>query len=176
MGGKRTGPSGVGGKQIEAAVLRHLDALGAAYEVVRIDPRHADTAVFCARYGYAEHESGNCILVGTKTGRKGYAACLVQATRRVDVNRTVRRLLGVRKASFASAEETTAVTGMLPGGVTPFGLPGDVPLYVDAPVAALDRVVVGGGSRAMKLAVDTRVFARMPGATVVEGLGRPPAT
>ncbi|MDP8977728.1 MAG: hypothetical protein M3N17_03970 [Actinomycetota bacterium] len=145
-----------------------------AYEVVRIDPRYADTAAFCARYGYAEDESGNCILVAARADPKRYAACLVQATRRVDVNRTVRRLLAARKASFASAEETTAVTGMLPGGVTPFGLPGDIPLYVDAPVAALRRVVVGGGSRALKIEVDGGVLARLPAATVVEGLGVPP--
>ncbi|MBW3601795.1 MAG: hypothetical protein KY434_03720 [Actinobacteria bacterium] len=159
---------------MEAAVLGHLDALGASYEVVRIDPRDADTAAFCARYGYAEHESGNCILVGARSDPRRYAACLVQATRRVDVNRTVRRLLGARKVSFASAEEATAVTGMLPGGVTPFGLPDEVTLYVDAPVAALRRVVVGAGSRALKVEVDGVVFARMPGATVVRGLGAPP--
>jgi prolyl-tRNA editing enzyme YbaK/EbsC (Cys-tRNA(Pro) deacylase) len=69
------------------------------------------------------------------------------------VNKRVRRLLGVRKLSFAPADLTMKVTGMMIGGVTPFGLPDDLPLYVDARIMELDRVIVGGGSRAIKLHV-----------------------
>lgn len=157
---------------VEQAVRAHLDALAADYDWVTIDPEHAQTAAFCERYGYPPEGSGNCILVVSKTGEKRYAACVVQATRQLDVNRTVRKLLGVRKASFAPPEETEALTGMRSDGVTPFGLPEDVPVYVDAPIAELDRVVVGGGSRRVKVAVDPEVFARMPQAELVEGLSR----
>lgn len=160
---------------IEAAVLDHLERLGASYSVVRIDPAYANTALFCERYGYAMDASANCILVASRTGERTYAACLVPATRRLDVNGTVRRLLGVRKASFAPAEEAVALTGMLPDGVTPFGLPHDVPVYVDAELLAFDRVIVGGGSRSLKLEVSTKALAAMPTAQVVEGLSKPVA-
>jgi prolyl-tRNA editing enzyme YbaK/EbsC (Cys-tRNA(Pro) deacylase) len=56
------------------------------------------------------------------------------------------------------------------GGVTPFGLPSDMPLFVDAAVLEQPWVIVGGGSRDMKVRVDPEVFARMPSATVVDGL------
>ncbi len=157
---------------IEQRVLAAVDALGVAYEVVRIDPAFSATAAFCERYGHPPEATGNCIVVVAKSDPPRYAACVVQATQRLDVNGTVRRLLGVRKASFAPANATVALTGMLPDGVTPFGLPDDLPLYVDAGVMAHDRVIVGGGSRSLKLLVVTDAFRRMPAATVVDGLAR----
>lgn len=156
-------------------MLAALERYGAEYEIVRIDPAFAATADFCQRYGYGMDISANCILVASKTGERRYAACLVQATRRLDVNGTVRRRLGVRKASFAPPDETVEVTGMLPNGVTPFGLPDGLPLWVDAGVARHERVIVGGGGLSLKLLVATEVFGRMPDAEVVEGLARPPA-
>ncbi len=158
---------------VEAAVLEHLERLAAPYTAVRIDPAFANTALFCEAYGYAMDASANCILVASKTGERTYAACLVPATRRLDVNGTVRRLLGVRKASFAPAEEAVALTGMLPDGVTPFGLPEHIPVYVDALLLGHDRVIVGGGSRSLKIEVSTAVLASMPAARVVEGLSKP---
>ena len=160
--------------EIEQRVLGALDALGADYEVVRIDPAYAATVDFCAKYGFSMQASANCIVVASKTGPRQHVACLVQATRRLDVNGVVRRRMGVRKVSFAPAEETVEVTGMLPNGVTPFGLPPELPLWVDAGVAAFERVIVGGGSLSLKLLVPTDVFAQMPQAEVVHDLAKDP--
>jgi prolyl-tRNA editing enzyme YbaK/EbsC (Cys-tRNA(Pro) deacylase) len=82
----------------------------------------------------------------------------------------VRRLLDVRKASFASRDAATGETGMEYGGITPIGLPKGWPVYVDARVAAADRVVIGSGLRRSKLVVAGSVLAALPGATVVDGL------
>lgn len=157
---------------IEQAVRAHLDELGVAYEWIAIDAEHADTATFCERYGYPLEQSGNCIVVVSKAGERRHAACVVQATRRLDVNRTVRKLLGVRKASFAPPEETEALTGMRPDGVTPFGLPAELPVYVDTPVTDLDRVILGAGSRRAKLAVAPEALSRLPNAEFVAELSR----
>ena len=151
-------------------VLDQLDGLGVPYRVIEIDPDYADTAQFCQRYGYDLEISVNCILVASKTGPPKYAACLVQATRRLDVNHTVRRLIGARRVSFASAEDTVALTGMTPGGVTPFGLPPELPVYVDAPVMNLDEIVLGGGGRSTKILVSSAALTKLPTVTVIEGL------
>lgn len=151
-------------------VRQQLDQLGAAYKIIEIDPEYADTAQFCERYGYSLEQSVNCILVASKSGPKRYAACLVQATRRLDVNRTVKRLMGARRVSFAQEAETTEVTGMTPGGVTPFGLPEEIPVYIDAPVMTLEEIVLGGGGRDTKILLSPSVFALLPSATVIEGL------
>ena len=109
----------------ELSVRRQLDELGIEHEIVPCDPDLADTAAFCEAYGYAPEDSANTIVVAGKSTPPVYAACVVLATTRLDVNGTVRRRLGARKASFASADETREMTGMLIGGVTAFGLPPD---------------------------------------------------
>jgi prolyl-tRNA editing enzyme YbaK/EbsC (Cys-tRNA(Pro) deacylase) len=99
-----------------------------------------------------------------------YAACVVLATTRLDVNRTVRQRLGTRKASFAPAAETRAITGMEIGGVTVFGLPAGLPIWIDARVMQRPRVVLGGGSRSFKVIAPPSILLRLPGAEVIEGL------
>jgi prolyl-tRNA editing enzyme YbaK/EbsC (Cys-tRNA(Pro) deacylase) len=155
-----------------AEVRAALDALGAEYEVLPCDPELADTAAFCDHYGVPVERSANTILVAGKgrDGERTYVACVVLAHTRLDVNGAVRRRLGVRKASFASADETRELTGMLIGGVTAFALPPDVPLWIDARVLEPDWVVLGGGDRSTKLKLAPDLLTRAPGAEVVEGL------
>lgn len=155
-------------------VIEALDTLGEPYEVLPVDPDLADTEVFCERYGIPLEISGNAILVASRRGEPKHAVCVLLATTRLDVNRTVRRLLDVRKASFASAEVTLDLTGMLIGGVTPFGLPPGLPIYIDERVMAIDEVWVGGGSRSQKIKVAPHTLLRLPGAKVVPDLARPP--
>ena len=159
-------------RAIERRVLAALDATGEPYEVVDVDPALADTAAFCEHYGYPLETSGNCILVASKDDPPVVAACLALATTKLDVNKRVRRLLGVRKLSFAPAELTRDVTGMEIGGVTPFGLTEGLPLWIDDRVRDLDRVIVGGGSRSIKLVV-TPASLQAVGAEFVEDLAVP---
>ncbi len=157
-------------ENVEGRVLEVLDRLGVPYERIPCDPDLADTASFCQHYGYPESHSGNTILVASKKEPRVYAACVVRASARLDVNRKVRQLLGGPKLSFASPEETTAVTGQLIGGVTPFALPAGLPLYVDEGLMPLDYVILGAGSRSAKIKIAPEVFRRLPGAEIVSGL------
>lgn len=155
---------------IERRVVQALDALGVPYEVLAIDPAFADTAQFCAKYGAPLDHSANTIVVASKKEPKQYAVCVVVATTRLDVNHAVKNLMGVSRLSFASAEETKAVTGMLIGGVTVFALPPELPIYVDDRLLALDWLILGGGSRSSKIKTSPAVFTRLPNARVVAGL------
>ncbi len=154
-------------------VLDAAAATGHPYEVVPCDPALADTAEFCAAYGYGLDQSANAIVVVGKSEPRVYAACLVLATTRLDVNGVVRHRLGTRKASFASADETIEMTGMQIGGVTPYGLPAGLPLWIDSRIMACDRVIVGGGSRDRKLLVPPAGLAALPDADVVDALATP---
>ena len=165
--------SGVAGGA-EAAVDRRLATLDVPVEVVPCDPHLADTAAFCAAYGYAMEDSANTIVVVGKGDPPRYAACVLLATTRLDVNGVVRRRLDVRKASFADAGTTLELTGMALGGVTAVGLPQDLPLWVDAAVLGRERIVLGGGSRSRKLLAPPSLLLALPGAEVVEGLAAPP--
>lgn len=156
-------------------VLDRLEALGGDYEIVVCDPELADTAAFCSHYGYELADSANAIIVAGKSEPPVYAACVVLATDRLDVNGTVRRRLGTRKASFAPAEVTRELTGMEIGGVTPFGLPPGLPLWIDAAVMHRQRVIVGGGGRDRKFLVPPEMLARLDDAELVEALAKPSA-
>jgi prolyl-tRNA editing enzyme YbaK/EbsC (Cys-tRNA(Pro) deacylase) len=142
------------------------------YELFACDPELADTAAFCAHYGFALEDSANTIIVVGKGAEPVYAACVVLATHRLDVNRTIKGRFG-RKASFASPEETRALTGHEIGGVTVFGLPASLPVWVDAAVMERDRIVLGGGSRRWKVIAPSGILLTLPGVEVVERLANP---
>ena len=155
---------------IDQRVAEVLRALGVPHEVLQIDPSFADTAAFCEKYGIPLVNAANTIIVASKKEPRQYAACVVQGTRRLDVNHAVRRLMGVSKVSFATADETKALTDMMIGGVTVFALPADLPVYVDDKLMALDWVILGGGSRSTKIRSSPDVFRRLSGASIVPGL------
>jgi prolyl-tRNA editing enzyme YbaK/EbsC (Cys-tRNA(Pro) deacylase) len=153
-----------------------LSALGkwshaAQVQAAAIDPELADTAAFCAHYAVSMSDSANCVIVA---GRRGdvvsYAACMVLATTRADVNGLVRRRLDARKASFAAMDAAVTLTGMEYGGIGPIGLPAGWPILVDAAVVDRPDVVVGSGLRRSKISLPGRLLAELPGAEVVAGL------
>jgi prolyl-tRNA editing enzyme YbaK/EbsC (Cys-tRNA(Pro) deacylase) len=159
-----------------AAALRDWPGAvqGGEVLVAQIDPALADTAAFCERYGVSPTESANCVVIAAKRGGNTmYAACVVAATTRADVNGLVRRHLDARKASFAPVEAVTAATGMEYGGITPVGLPADWPVLVDEGVAKTGSVVIGSGIRGSKLRLPGRLVAAIPSAQVLPGLGVP---
>ena len=148
-----------------------LESLGVEYEIIPCDPALADTAAFCEAYGYDLEDSANTIVVAGKSEPPVHAACVVLATTRLDVNRVVRRRLGVRGASFARSEDTERLTGMVIGGVTPVGLPPELPLWIDARVMERPRIILGGGSRDRKVLVPPQMLLLL-GGVVVDGLAR----
>ena len=132
-----------------------------------------DTAVFVKKYGHSIQNSANCILVKTKTGEENFVACLVLATTRLDVNKRVRKKIRARKVSFASAEEVRALTSMELGGVTPLGLPDELPLWVDARVVGREKIVIGGGNRNCKIITAPAILKQLSNVEIIEDLAVP---
>jgi prolyl-tRNA editing enzyme YbaK/EbsC (Cys-tRNA(Pro) deacylase) len=159
---------------VRSALVSLGEALpGPAVGVAEIDPAAADTAAFCERYGVSPAESANCVVItGRRGGETRYAACVILATTRADVNGVARRELDVRKASFASVDVAVAETGMEYGGITPLGLPAGWPVLIDALVADTPVVVIGSGVRHSKLVLPGKLLASLPGAKAIEGLAR----
>ena len=149
-----------------------LEQTGRPFEVLPCDPDLADTAVFCEHYGVALEYSANAILVRSKTGDKKFVVCVLLATDRLNTNHTVRKKMGARKVSFASADETREITGMEIGGVTPLCLPDDLPIWIDDAVIKCEYVVLGGGNRSSKLKVDPQVLQLQPAVEVVVALAK----
>jgi prolyl-tRNA editing enzyme YbaK/EbsC (Cys-tRNA(Pro) deacylase) len=145
-----------------------LDTLGIAYETLECAPELADTAAFCEHYGISQTEACNAIIVVLKTNPKQYVACLVRADTKLDVNKKVSELVGVKRLSFASADETAELTGMLIGGVTIAGLPPEMPIYIDQRVMEQPTVIIGGGNRSSKARLAPQELLKLPNARVAD--------
>jgi prolyl-tRNA editing enzyme YbaK/EbsC (Cys-tRNA(Pro) deacylase) len=153
-------------EQLDPAVARAIESLGITCEVLPCNPEWADTEVFCANYNIPRDRAANTILVASKSDPKQYSACLVLANTKLDVNHAVSRLMGIKRLSFASADETKAVTGQSIGGVTVFGLPETIPVYVDSRIMAASYVIVGGGNRSTKIKLPPEELHRIPQVTI----------
>ena len=158
---------------IESRVRAALADLSIAnWEWIPIDPAFGDTADFCAEYGFDLPHCANTIIVAGKRGPASHCACIVRGSDRLDVNRTVRRLLGVSRASFASADATRQLTGMLIGGVTALALPPELPIYADRRLLDMDYVVLGAGSRSAKVKMPPAELSRLPNLEFIAGLSQ----
>jgi len=154
---------------VRAAVEKH----GLVVDTFACDPELADTAAFCAQYGFILEQAANTILVASKKlDPPRYAVCVVLGTTRLDVNRKVAELIGTKKLSFADADTTRELTGMMIGGVVAVGIDG-LPVFIDAAVMTQPRVVMGGGNRSSKLLLDPAELLKLPGVQVVESLANP---
>lgn len=153
-------------------ILAAVEALGIEFEMIPCDPALADTAQFCETYGYSLDESANTILVVGKSDPRVYVACVVLASTRLDVNGVVKKKLGIRRTSFASADETLEITGQTIGGVTPFALPDDLPVWIDERVVQRDRIILGGGSRDRKIHAPPAILTALPNSEVVADLAK----
>lgn len=156
--------------KIETGVLESLRSNGIAYEVISCSPEYADTSGFCSHYNYPMENCGNTLVVVGKGTPKRFAACVVRASGRLDVNHKVRFLMGVRRVSFASSDETQEITNMRIGGVTVFGLPPNLPVYLDRGLLELDYIIVGSGTRYSKLKLNPTELEKIPGASFIDQL------
>ncbi len=149
-----------------------LDVYSIAYRVFECDPELADTAAFCEKYGFSPGQSANTIMVASKSEPVKFAACVVLATTKLDVNKKVCQLLAVKKASFAPMDEALRLSQMEYGGVTAFGLPDDIPVYVDSRVMECDEVIMGGGNRSSKVILHPQELTKLPTVQLIEGLAK----
>jgi prolyl-tRNA editing enzyme YbaK/EbsC (Cys-tRNA(Pro) deacylase) len=151
---------------LDPHVRNAVEELSISCEILACEPDLADTAAFCEHYEISPDEACNAIVIVLKGEPRRYVACLVTASSKLDVNHKVSKVVGIRRLSFASAEETAALSGMLIGGVTILGLPADMPVLIDREVMSRPQVIVGGGNRSSKLRLDPGELLKIPSARV----------
>lgn len=147
---------------LDLKVLKSVVSYDIECQVLACDDEFADTAAFCERYGYDPAQAANTILVAVKTNPVSIVACVVLATTKLDVNKKLRQFIANKRASFASGEQTTELTGMKIGGVTVFGLPETIKIFVDEQVMKQPEVVMGGGNRTSKLLLNPNEILKLP--------------
>lgn len=141
--------------------------------VSNINPELSDTASFCEYYEVNMNQVANCVVLEAKRGEnKWFAACVILANTRADVNGLARRTLDARKVSFAPMDVAVAQTGMEYGAITPIGLSNDWPILIDKAVADSDYVIIGSGIRSSKIAIPGNILASLLNVQVLECLGK----
>ncbi|MBX9952100.1 MAG: hypothetical protein K2Y39_23200 [Candidatus Obscuribacterales bacterium] len=158
--------------ELAPSVAECLQKYGIVHKVLYCDPELADTAKFCEHYGYELAHASNAIVVAAKSDPIQFACCMVLATTKLDANKKVRQIMDGRKVSFATPEQTQELTGMLIGGVTPFGLQ-SIPLLIDSAVMEQPQVIAGGGNRSTKILLHPEEYRKLPNAKIIEGLAIP---
>ncbi|MQG18811.1 MAG: hypothetical protein FI687_03445 [SAR202 cluster bacterium] len=159
--------------ELNQSIYAFLEQFKGKYELIKIEPDFADTVDFCDQYGFPLENSGNTIIVASKKiSPVKFCACLVKASTRLDVNGKVKELMNVSRLSFATPEQTTELTGMMVGGVTPLGLPNSIKVFVDQLVMDLEYVIIGGGNRTYKIKIDPDVFNGFSNFEIVDGLSK----
>lgn len=136
--------------------------------VAEIDPELADTAGFCKHYNIGMEISANCVVVEAKRADKvWYAACLILATTKADINGVIRKHLEARRTSFAPMDKAVSLSKMEFGGITPIGLPADWPLLVDKAVLETENVIIGSGTKKSKLLIPGKLFNSLPNTEIM---------
>ena len=153
---------------LHPAVRNALESAGMRFEPITCREEWADTAEFCSNSGISPDEACNAILVVLKTEPRRYAACLVRADTKLDVNHKVSKEVAFKRLSFASAEEAATLSGQVIGGVSILGLPPEIPVLVDHRVMERPSVIVGGGNRTSKVRLDPHELEKLPNARVAD--------
>lgn len=133
----------------------------------------ADTDKWAKEYGTSLGETANVVVVETRKTRNAereFAAVLVLANTRADLNGAVKRALEVSKVSFAPNDKAVEATGMQSGGMSPIGLPQSWPLLIDSRVIEVEKLYIGSGVRPSKLVVNGAIFKAIEGVEIIENL------
>ncbi len=102
-----------------------------------------------------------CLRVGDRT-----MLIVASGTSRLD-NRKFKDAFG-GKGRMLDAEEVLAVTSHPVGGVCPFGLPAQLPVYCDVSLKQFDEVVPAAGSTNSAVRISTGRLAEITGAEWVD--------
>ena len=151
-------------------VYDDISKLGIPYEIVECKEEYADTYLFCEKYEYPIEYCANTILLSSKKPPDYYVACVLQGNKKLDVNNKVRKLMNSSKVSFASHEETVALTNMKSGGVTIFGLPKSIDVYVDSEIMNKPYLIFGSGNRNSKIKIEPNYLNQIPNVKLIENI------
>ncbi|MEM6289967.1 MAG: Cys-tRNA(Pro) deacylase [Myxococcota bacterium] len=148
------------------AAVRALRAAKVSFEPRLYDyVEHGGTERSAAELGIEEHAVIKTIVL--ETDEKAPLIVLMHGDQRVS-GKTMARLLGVKTVRPCEPSVATKHTGYLVGGTSPFGTKKAVPVYMQASIADLERVVINGGKRGFLVELDPRDLVAVLSPTLVD--------
>jgi prolyl-tRNA editing enzyme YbaK/EbsC (Cys-tRNA(Pro) deacylase) len=144
------------------SIRRWLDEAGVAYRAVHHEPTRTSEESAKAR-GEDVRIGGKALFV--KIG-DDFRLFVLSAALKLDSS-AIKVRFGVKKIRFATSQELSDLTGLVPGSVPPFGrpiLPFD--LYVDESILNNKRIAFNAGSLTDSIIMQTADYLRIASATV----------
>jgi len=127
---------------------------------------HGGTAESARQLGWAEHAVVKTLVMQNE--RAEPLIILMHGDRQVST-KNLARAIGAKAVEPCKPDVANRHSGYLVGGTSPFGFkrPG-VPVYVEASVLALDRILINGGRRGYLLGLAPQVLVDLLGAQPVQ--------
>ena len=126
---------------------------------------HGGTAESARQLGVPEHEVVKTLVMQDE--RAAPLIVLMHGDRQVST-KNLARAIGVKSVEPCKPEVAQRHSGYLVGGTSPFGTRKPMPVYVEASVLALPRILINGGRRGFLLGIAPAVLASAVGATAVQ--------
>lgn len=125
---------------------------------------HGGTRVSSAKLGVDEHAVVKTLVMEDEA--KKPLIVLMHGDRVVSTKELARQI-GRKKVEPCKPEVAEKHTGYLVGGTSPFGTRKALPIYVEATILELSRILINGGRRGFLVAIDPRVLVAELGAVPV---------
>ena len=126
---------------------------------------HGGTAESARQLGVPEHEVVKTLVMQDDQGAP--LIVLMHGDKQVST-KNLARAIGAKAVEPCKPDVAQRHSGYLVGGTSPFGTRKAMPVYVEAGVLALPRVLVNGGRRGYLVGIDPALLASLVGAKPVQ--------
>lgn len=145
------------------SVRKFFEARAPEIEILQTEESSATVALAAAAHGVAPEQIAKtiCLRVGEET-----MLVVASGTARLDNRKFKDRFGG--KARMLDAEQVVAVTSHPVGGVCPFGLPSEIPVYCDVSLKPFGEIVPAAGATNAAVRIPTDRMIELVGGTWVD--------
>lgn len=151
---------------VNPRIIEVLDVSKAPYEI-HDHSSYATTikspADFSKAVGLPLNQITKSLFLKQSDGK--YAVVVAAMSKQIDFKR-VAELLTVPRVEFGKPDELDRITGYPRNGVSPLGLPSDIPILLDSDLLAHPTVSIGGGAIGVEVELSPKLLVSLAGARV----------
>ena len=129
---------------------------------------HGGTAESARQLGVPEHEVVKTLVMQDDKAQP--LIVLMHGDRQVST-KNLARDIGAKSVEPCKPDVAQRHSGYLVGGTSPFGTKKAMPVYVEATVLELPRILINGGQRGYLIGIEPGVLVRLLGARPVQCAG-----
>ena len=125
---------------------------------------HGGTSVSSTSLGVDEHHVVKTLIF--EDDKRQPLCVLMHGDRKVSTKELARQI-GAKRVAPCKPEDATRHSGYQIGGCSPFGLKKPMPVYLEASILTLERVLINGGKRGFLVGMSPQDIVRVVAPTLV---------